>query len=145
MAWNTYHVLAWNTSKEILGCRPAFPHLQGFAKLDLLASQTQTECAVATVEFEDQAWGGEPLFVPRSQDIESCRGRSLHSFWACMPCAAAIYSLATSADGQYYRCRQSAFNNNAQWPTLRTDSVHAFAAPVDLRAQVKMMVTSWCM
>lgn len=54
-------------------------YLQGFAKLDLLAPSTQKECAVATICFDDLASGGEPLFVPRSQDdVESHRGTSPH-------------------------------------------------------------------
>lgn len=50
-------------------------HLQGIAKLDLLAPKTQKECAVATIEYADGARGGEAYFVPRSQDAEQAKGK----------------------------------------------------------------------
>jgi hypothetical protein len=64
--------------------------LQGFAKLDLLAPTTHNECAVATVAFADLAWGGEPLFVPRSQDTNGCSGRSPYNSGPSPPYAVAI-------------------------------------------------------
>lgn len=50
-------------------------HVQGIAKLDLLAPSSQKECAMATIEYADGARGGEAYFVPRSEakgESKSC-------------------------------------------------------------------------